>query len=132
MKKKLVVHDQSSRWAAVNEIAALPLDKKWRVEISPYRRQRTEEQMGYYHGVVVRSFCDATGHDHEEMHEFLCGECWGWNEKQIMKTTVRRPLKTLTYPKRINTAEMTHFIDWCLAFGARHGIQIPGPSEVSP
>ena len=114
---------------AQDTIALLPENKPWRVDIKPYRKERSVPQIRYFWGVVVKIICDETGNDPNDMHDWLCGECFGWETREVMGSQRKVPARTISSPKKLSTEEMEEFNEWCRARMAQEGILIPLPND---
>lgn len=127
--KRFVIHKQDAlrRENCRQFIDELDPNKKWRVEIKEYRRQRSTEQNAYIHAVPLKLMSDHTGYTIDEMKEYCCGEFAGWEDYTIFGVTRPRPIKTTS---QMNTKEMTEFIEWMQWFGSSTlNLYIPSPNE---
>lgn len=121
-------------------VAALDLDKGWRVTVEEYRRTRTSAQNAFLWGVCYRELSKATGYEVDEIHEYCCGLMWGWKDKPVPKTP-RNPEGVESVPMRsttrdqdgkartLNKQEFADYVDRIQRFAASRGIHIPEPGE---
>lgn len=110
-------------------VSRLDPSKPWSVEIKPYRKARTNDQIRYYWGVIVTLLADETGATKDEMHEFLMMEYFGFEEYEIFGKRKLRPVRTLSSPDLLPRSEMSNLFDYCIYFAAQQGILIPYPNE---
>lgn len=119
-------------------LARLPLDKAWRVTVAEQKRQRTQQQNAYLHGVAYKILSDATGYELAEIGEYLCGTYFGWKDKRVPKTPRNPegvesvPIRTTTRNETgqrdvLKTTEFSDFVSFVQRFGADKGIFIPDP-----
>ena len=100
---------------------------QWRVTVEPYKRKRTLDQNAYLHAVPLKIISQHTGHDLEELKEYLCGEAFGWKEITIGERTISKPVKTTS---QLNVEQFTWFIEWVLAWASNElNLRIPLPEE---
>ena len=121
------------------EIDALP-QKRFKVQISEDRRQRSQRQNATLWGVIYPPIMEHMGlrgeKDKEDLHEFWCGEYFGWRKTEIMGRETQRPIRTTTTNEdgRRDTLSTGGFMDFCEFIKQRmsdYGIQIPDPSQLS-
>ena len=127
--KQYVIHKQDAlrRENCRQYIDELDPNRKWRVVISEYRKQRSTEQNAYIHAVPIKIMSDHTGHSMDEMKEYLCGEFMGWETYTVMGRDLQRPIRSTS---QMDTEEMTNFIEWMQWFGSSTlNLRIPSPSE---
>ena len=115
------------RQKVIHALGELSQDKTWQVTIIPYVKKRSPEQNSFLHAVPLRMICDHTGNDVEDIKDYLLGECFGWEEFQIMNKRKVRPVRRSS---SLDTGEMTHFIAWIEAWAAQNlDLIIPRPNE---
>jgi hypothetical protein len=117
-------------------IAALPTDKAWKVEVSRYRKARSDQQNNALWGVAYKAIRDETGNDFHALHDYFCGEFFGWVDAEVMGMTKRRPLRTTTRDseRKRSVLSTVEFMDF-YAFVQRRaaevaGVYVPDPNEV--
>ncbi len=116
------------RQQAHNLIDGLNLNIAWKVVATRHRKKRSNPQNSYFWGVIVKIICDETGNDANDIHDVLCGECFGWQEYEVMGLRKRRPVRGTS---QLNVDEFEQFCEWCRAFAASNlGLVIPLPNEV--
>lgn len=110
---------------ALGYIAALPDDKRFVIEIKPYRKRRTNDQNAYLWGVVYPAFTDVLeGWESQDVHEYLLGEHFGWERIEGMG---RARIKPVRRSSKLDKSEFAEFVDFCIRKGAEHGILVPEP-----
>lgn len=113
----------------------LPLNRAWAVEITPYVRERTNEQNKWLWGCAYKLLSDSTGYEVADIAEYLCGQFFGWKEKLVPgKRFVQVPRRTTTTDetgrrKVLTTAEFSEYKEFVQRFGAEHGVIIPDPDK---
>jgi hypothetical protein len=111
------------RWLTFVESQPLPLA----VECKPYKPTRTSEANRYLWGVVYAAFCERLeGWAAEDVHEYLLGECYGWERIEGMGRTRLKPLRRSS---RMNKKEFADYVEFCIRKGAEHGVFVPSPEE---
>lgn len=116
----------------LNRIQSLPVAETWQVTIEPYREPRSGPQNRYLWGGVYPTVEQATGNSKETIHEYLCGEYFGWREASVFGRRKVYPLRTTTTDengkrKVLTVPEFIDFVDFILARMAEHGIAINEP-----
>lgn len=86
------------------------------------RRIRSGPQNRYLHGVVIPILAEHIGYDLEEMKEAL-----KWRFLQVHQNG---KLPTVRSTARLDTAEMTEFIEQTRRLAAEMGCYIPDPGEI--
>ena len=127
--KRFIIHKQDAirRENARQFIDELDPNKKWKVEISQYRKVRSIEQNSFLHGVPLKILSDHTGYTLDEIREYLAGEFTGWEEYDVFGKKKVRPIKTSS---QMSTKEMTEFIEFIQWWASSTlNIRIPDPNE---
>lgn len=115
----------------------LPVDKGFTVEVSPQKRTRTAKQRGSLFGVAYKAIMEAMGlqgaQDKDDLHEFFCGEYFGWTEPTPLMRS--RPVRTTTKnergePDEITTREALDMYDFIQRRAAENGIDVPSPDPL--
>jgi hypothetical protein len=103
----------------------LPADKSWRVEVSQYVKRRSDAQNKYLWSAVYGAFTAALpGWDKEDVHEYLLGECFGW---ETIDGLGRKKVKPLRRSSKLNKQDFAEYVDFCIRKGLEHGIFVPSP-----
>jgi len=107
-------------------IAALPASKSWRVEVCEHRERRSDAQNRYLWGVCYAELQRATGQEADDWHEYMLGECYGWETVEMMGRKKLHPMRRSSKMDRTEFAEYVAFIQ---RRAAEHGIFIPDPDH---
>ena len=110
-------------------IRALPANKAWRIEVTPYKPRRSDQQNRYLWGVVYDTILKAgqlDGWHSEDLHEYFLGECFGWETLEGMGRRRMRPLKRSS---KLSTTEFSDYVDFIQRKAAEMGIYIPDANE---
>jgi hypothetical protein len=107
-------------------IERLPTGFKWKVTITRYRRQRSDNQNRYLWGVAYKALKDATGQPAEDWHDYMLGEHFGWEEYDLFGKKKIRPRNRSS---KLTTMEFMDFVNFIQMRAAEHGIYIPDPNE---
>lgn len=107
-------------------IERLPTQVKWRVTIKRYAKPRSNEQNRYLWGVPYKILADATGQPAEDWHEYMLGECFGWEEAEMFG---RKKLRPMRRSSKLTTTEFSEFVAFIQQRAAEHGLYIPDPNE---
>ncbi|MFC3228754.1 hypothetical protein ACFOGJ_16035 [Marinibaculum pumilum] len=125
MAKPLVLHTERDRQNAIALLSKLNLKKPWQIEVKQYVRHRTLPQNALY-WKWIQAIAHETGNDPDDVHEALKHKfCpfvivrMGGEEQAVFST------------KRLNTADMSDYMDRVHAFAASElGIALPLPEEM--
>jgi hypothetical protein len=110
---------ERDRWQAF--FAQQPLPQE--VDAKPHKPRRSDDANRYLWGVVYAAFQDVLpGWDKEDIHEYLLGECFGWETLEGMG---RKRLKPVKRSSRLNKADFAAYVDFCIRKGAEHGVFVP-------
>jgi hypothetical protein len=120
----------------VGFLSSLAKGKAWKVEVSEHRRSRSNEQNNALWGVAYEAIRKASGNDPDDMHEWCCGEYFGWVESEIFGSRKKKPRRTTTKDEhgRRNVLSTTEFMDFYSHIQRRmaeYGIYVPDPGEVT-
>lgn len=116
-----------------------PEDAPYVWERKRYRKPRTNPQNGVLWGLIYPPLMEHMGlrgeRDREELHEFFCGEYFGWREYQIMGKRKQRPVRTTTtdeHGKRsvLSTVDFNDYCDFVRQRAAEHGVYIEDPDPM--
>lgn len=106
---------------------ALP-GRELRVEVSEYRKRRSQDQNAYLWGVVYKTLSDATGNDADDLHIYFLGEHFGWETIDVMGSKRRVPIRRSSKLTTVEFAEYVAFIQRRAAETV--GIFIPDPDPM--
>ena len=134
-----VLIDDARAANAVSFIQSLPKDGSMEVEIRPRKKPRSQNQNAALWGVAYPPIMEAMGlrgeKEREEIHEYFCGEYFGWVEYQILDKRKVRPKRTTTKNedgKRdiLTKMDMSDFFAFVQQRAADNGIYVPDPDPL--
>jgi hypothetical protein len=122
-------------------LCALPLiangkTKRWKITIAEYREDRSLEQNAALWAVAYPPLMEHMGlsgeKEKEELHEYFCGEYFGWIEYRIFNKKKMRPKRTTTtdeFGKKdiLPKPEFCLFYSFIQRRAATHGVYIEDP-----
>lgn len=105
--------------------------KTWAVEVTEWRRPRTNQQNKFLWGVVYPSIIEGGGEalrgwTRDDLHDYFLGECFGW---ETLEGFGRKRLRPLKRSSTMATQEFTDYLMFIEAKCADMGIVIPQPYE---
>ena len=112
----------------------LPATKSWRIEVSEYRKQRTDAQNNALFGVAYPAFRE-TGYTPDELHDAFCRRFFGTVEREIMGELVTQPRRTTTRDERgkrdvMAAGDFSDFYAMVQQVGAEAGVDVPSPDPM--
>lgn len=110
----------------IAHLQRLPSSKSWRVEIVEHRERRSDAQNRYLWGVCYAELQRATGQDAADWHEYMLGECYGWETVEMMG---RKKLRPMRRSSKMDKAEFAEYVAFIQRRSAEHNIYIPEPNE---
>lgn len=122
------IRSERIRDALIDEIMNLPIEPLHRVNISTYRQNKSQEQLGYLWGCVLPAICqhveDSTG-DH-----YTTDDVYGWMVDEYAEDRVvtinGKPKVVKHTASKMNTKEMHDFIERVIQHAAMNmGLAIP-------
>jgi hypothetical protein len=126
--------DRDETIARVAEVLRFfQLGKPVNVKMTIARPERTVPQLRYLWGVPYKLLADAFGFEPEEIHEYLCGNFWGWKPKKLPGGRSHEvPIRTTTEDEDgnrdvIDGKAFWDYVEWIQRVGARQGVVIPDP-----
>ena len=110
-------------------LAALPMDSGWRIEVHEVKHKRTHAQNNYLWGGIYPAILKAGGETlagwtDEDLHEYLLGECFGWER---LDGFGRKRLRPKRRSSALSKTEFMGFVDFIHRTMAKHGIVVPDP-----
>ena len=128
---KLETEADRERFLFIVRQGALPLD----VDCKSWKAPRTDEQNAALWGVAYKTLHLLTGNDPDDLHDYFCGEHFGWVESDVMGQRKRRPLRTTTVDekgrkKKLNTTDFAAFYDFIQQRSAENGYYVPDPDPM--
>jgi len=107
-------------------LAELSASKSWRVEVCEHRERRSDAQNRYLWGVCYAELQRATGQEAEDWHEYMLGECYGWETVEMMG---RKKLRPMRRSSKMDRKEFAEYVEFIQRRAAEHGIFIPDPDH---
>lgn len=138
MTAQTVTLPPDRREAAVERLAAFLLHawagKRVRVTFCEAKPQRSNDQNAYLFGVCYAAIRDATGNDVDDLHQWACGEYFGWREIDVMGSRRKVPIRSTTRDEHghravLSTADFSDFVAFIQNKAAEFGVYIPEPME---
>ena len=126
----------TNRDHAIASIAKLLVDvlpgKFLAITIGPKKRARSTLQNKALWGCAYPALRKQMGADVNDLHEFFCGEYFGWVEYEIMGRIKLKPFRTTTRDDQgnhdvISTVEMSDFYAAIQRKAAENGFDAPDP-----
>jgi len=107
---------------------AAHIGKPINVKITVARPERTDRQNAYLWGVAYKVLGEHMGHSADELHEWLCGEYFGWQDRALPGGRVTSvPLRTTTKPDKLDDREFWKYVEFIQRKAAEAGVYIPDP-----
>ena len=124
---------------AIALLESLDGETAWKMTLEPAKRERSDSQNAYLWAVPNKMISDLTGYEAKEVHEYLCGQYFGWKDKRVPKTP-RNPKGVESVPRRtttrneegkrdvLKTKDFCDYVDFVQRFAAKKlGLNIPDP-----
>lgn len=117
-------------------LSAVPLTEEFQVTIGPIKKERTDPQNKALWGCAYEHLRKATGNDKEDLHEYFCGEYFGWEIREVMGMKKKYPKRTTTTGydgKRdvITTLQLSDFYQFIQVRSAETvGVFVPDPDPM--
>ena len=115
----------------------MPVDGTCEVEFRPVKQTRKLNQNAALWAVAYPPILEHMGMVQgdtyrEEIHEYFCGEFWGWKEYELLGVQKQRPKRSTTVnefgeKETIDKTEMYNFYSFIQQRAAEHGIYVPDP-----
>ncbi len=134
---KISNQQELDRWVAFVSDQKFPLE----VSCKRWQKARTEPQNNYLFGVAYPPIAEAMGYAVEDIHQWMCGQFFGWVDRKVPKTP-NNPVGVESVPFRtttkdhegkrdvIDAATFGKLLDTVvLPAAARCGAYIPEPYE---
>jgi hypothetical protein len=98
------------------------------ITVSDEKPTRSNQQLRYYRGVIVKMISDETGYTADEVHIMLLINAFGSHEAEMLGNKYQIPNKTTS---ELNTAEEEEYHTVCREFASiKINLYIPLPNEV--
>jgi len=118
--------------AVLRMVQQLP-KKPLMVTVEQWKKPRTNQQNAYLWGVVYPAIIEGGGEalrgfNRDDVHEWMLGECFGW---ETLEGFGRKRLRPLRRSSALNKEEFTEYLTFIDSKCAELGIVIPEPSYES-
>ena len=106
------------------------------VSVEEAVEERTEQQRRSLFGCAYKALMEQMGlagqRDKDQLHEMMCGEYWGWRERETLGAVKRVPVRTTTRNERderdvISVRQQMAFYKWLQQRAAEYGYDVPDP-----
>ena len=110
-------------------LRGLPLESAWCVQVSEHKPTRSDAQNRFLWGYVYPTICaHLEGWTAEDVHEYMLGEHFGWQE---ISGLGRRRIKPLRRSSKLNKQEFSDYVAFIQRRMAEHGVYIEDPQEAA-
>lgn len=105
------------------------------VKVSVARPERTDPQNRYLFGVAYAVMAPQMGFSAEEIHEWMCGEYFGWVDHRLPGgRVVLRPFRTTTTDEngaadKLSDRDFWGYVEFIQRKAAEAGVFIPDPDK---
>lgn len=102
------------------------------VNVKKKTKERSDPQNKALWGCAYDYLRKATGNDKEDLHDYFCGEFFGWKEYEVMGKRKLKPVRTTTTNEAgkrdvISTEELSEFYAFIQQHAAQGGHYVPDP-----
>ena len=116
--------------AVLRMVSGLP-NKPLAVTVELWKKPRTNQQNAYLWGVVYPAIMEGGGEalggfTRDDVHEWLLGECFGW---EVLEGFGRKRMRPLKRSSTLNKQEFRDYLTFIDTKCAEFGIVIPEPYE---
>ena len=115
--------------AAIRMVQGLSPGKTWAIEVTEWKKPRTNQQNAFLWGVAYPAILEGGGEalagwTRDDLHEYFLGECFGWETLEGFGRKRMRPLKRSSALTKQEFSEYLNFLEGrCMDMG----ITIPEP-----
>lgn len=124
MTAHFILRDNSILRNAINALLRLDLKKPWALEIKEYKPQRTAAQNRLY-WKWLGELSEQTGHDTEELHEYMKRRFLGAELKTILGVEIEVPKSTAD----LRVAPFAEFLTKIEVMAAQNGYTLTQPLD---
>lgn len=116
-------------------LSSIPLETAFQVTLAPLKKERSNLQNKALWGCAYETLRKLTGNDKDDLHEYFCGEYFGWEVKDVMGAKKKSPKRTTTTDydgKRdvISTIHLSDFYSFIQQRSAENGYYVPDPDPM--
>jgi hypothetical protein len=108
-------------------------DKTYEIVIREVLKEYSDEQRKALWGLAYQLLSEETGNDPEDLHQYFCGEYFGWKVIKVMYANRKVPIRTTTRNEQgerdvISTADLASLFEFIQQRAAQTvGVYIPDP-----
>ena len=115
--------------AAARMVQGLSPNKTWAIEVTEWKKPRTQQQNAFLWGVVYPAILEGGGEmlggwTRDDLHEYMLGQCFGEEEITGFGRSYTRPLKR---SHKLNKQEFSDYLLFIETRCMEMGIDIPAP-----
>jgi len=115
--------------AAIRMVQGLASDKTWAIEITEWKKPRTNQQNAFLWGVAYPSILEGGGEalagwTRDDLHEYFLGECFGW---EMLEGFGRKRMRPLKRSSALTKQEFSEYLNFLESRCIDMGITIPEP-----
>jgi len=116
--------------AAIRMVQGLSPDKTWAIEVTEWKKPRTNQQNAFLWGVAYPAILEGGGEalhgwTRDDLHEYFLGECFGWETLEGFGRKRMRPFKRSS---KLTKQEFSEYLLFLETRCAQMGIVIPEPT----
>ena len=98
--------------AVARMVQGLDPARVWSIEVTEWKKPKTNQQSRYLFGVVYPMIMEAAGESlrgftRDDLHDFFLGEIWGW---ETIEGFGRKRLRPLKRTSRMTKQEFTEYL----------------------
>lgn len=113
-------------------LSTLSMEQEWSVVIKRHTKSRSDLQNNALWGVAYETLKQETGNDPKDLHEYFCGEYFGWTEYLVMGKRKLRPRRTTTRDETgkrdvLPWDKFCEFYEYVQRRAAEGGVYVPDP-----
>ena len=122
----MIIRNESDKDRAMRYINTLNMDKPWRMECKPYKKNRSLSQNKLYF-MWMKVIGDSIGYTSEEMHAIMADKFLTTEFVEYGGDKIKRDKST----SKLNTKEFTEYLEKIDRWAASEmGIVLPSPGEL--
>jgi hypothetical protein len=138
-KQVFVLINQEVADNAESYLWKLPVDGTYEVEFRLKKQPRKLNQNAALWAVAYPPIMESMGmrgeKEREEIHEYFCGEYWGWKTYEILGKKKAKPVRSTTRNEEdkkdiISKSEIYDFYSFIQQRAAENGIFVPDPNPM--
>jgi hypothetical protein len=108
----------------------LPVDKQYEVEVRAHKPKRSTSQnalmWALYDQIIARGGEAMRGWDRRDIHDLMCGECFGW---QQLDGFARKRMKPTHGTSGLNKQQFSDFLEFVVRYMAERGVTLDLPEQ---